>query len=179
MRSTIDYLELLAKTMEISSDAELGRTINRDRFRIRDYRRKKCYLDNDDATRIAELLNINPLIVIADAEIERAKDEAHKARWTELRKKWSTIAASLLLISGDFTGTSSTIGNVQQANEQFIHYAKLLARHINRLIAVMLPHCQINYSRRPSKIVRFDNRIFMARSAQPKFFNQRKLNSTT
>jgi len=58
----------------------------------------KKYLNNTEAAHIAEALQVNPLVIIADAETERAKDEKSRLYWASAAKKFAGIAASVLLV---------------------------------------------------------------------------------
>lgn len=97
--NTNDYLDLAKTKSGISSDYGLAARIGATRQAVSRWRNG----GNPDplyAAKIAELAQIDPLVVIADIEIEKA-NTAHKptvtAEWRTLLSRLSGVAAALMV----------------------------------------------------------------------------------
>jgi len=77
---------MMAKKLEMSTSG------------ISSYRNGKRIIDDTTAARIAEILEINPLIVIAAANAEREKGE-RREYWEKVSKRLGGIAAGFLFFS--------------------------------------------------------------------------------
>lgn len=112
MKNTCEYLDAAKLILRIDSDRELSRKLEFNSSRMGEYRAKRLFLNNHDAMKIAEVLKLNPLVVIADSEAERAKNADEKVYWIAAAKKFAAIGtAALLLIaigSPNFSTTNQT-----------------------------------------------------------------------
>lgn len=79
--NTLEMLDAAKKMHSIRSDYELARTLDCSTAQISQYRTKKRTMDDYTAARIAELLGIDEMLVIAQANAEREKDEAKREFW--------------------------------------------------------------------------------------------------
>lgn len=79
--NTIDLLEATRTHLGITSDYALAKALRVTPTSIANYTRRRSIMDDDVALRIADILNLSPLAVIAMANSERAKTPEMKARW--------------------------------------------------------------------------------------------------
>lgn len=85
---TVDYLEAAKRKAGLASDYALAKRLGVSRQAITWYRNKGGTFDPTTAARVAELLEVDPIVVIAAAELERATKP-------EQRKLWERIAAKV------------------------------------------------------------------------------------
>jgi plasmid maintenance system antidote protein VapI len=100
--NTLEFLAACKERLGIESDYALAKALNVAQSSISNYRTGRSRIDDDVALSIAEILGINPLVVIAAANAERAKTDEQKARWTGLMEKFS--ASFNTLLSGSWSG---------------------------------------------------------------------------
>lgn len=81
---TVQWLDLVKAKTGAKTDAELARTLGIKKQTISQQRKEKHTQEPLQALRTARLLEICPIIVIAAACWERAKDEAIKSEWAIL-----------------------------------------------------------------------------------------------
>lgn len=81
---TTDYVDALRTKLGARSDYHLSQLIGVQQNQIARYRKGGTF-DNTMAARVAKLLAIPPLAIIADMEFERAKDEKAREMWAEIR----------------------------------------------------------------------------------------------
>jgi hypothetical protein len=120
MKSSKDYIEEVKAKLGIESDYALAKWLGVTKQAASNWARGKNGLDDYAAARIAETLEINPLEVIAVANMERDKV-------SERREFWRRIAAGAAL------GVLVLLLDFQELNEgagffglvESIHYAQL------------------------------------------------------
>ncbi|WP_322400355.1 DUF3693 domain-containing protein [Massilia luteola] len=100
--NTHEYLDAVKRHLGIASDYALAKKLGFSQSAMSSYRTGRRVLDDDAALTVAEALGINPLVVIAAANAERAKTDEQKARWTGLMEKFS--ASFNTLLSGSWSG---------------------------------------------------------------------------
>ena len=86
---TVDYLDAVKAAYSLTSDYQLTKKIGESSSRISQYRVGRTFMDDDLAIKIAYLLDINPLTVLADAHIERESKRGSENLvmfWQEVRK---------------------------------------------------------------------------------------------
>ena len=98
MKTTIEYLDIAKKMLEIESDYELARQLDLGRSSISGYRKGKNTFDDYTALKIARVLKIDPMEVIAAANAERAKSEEEKKDWENFSKRLGGAAATIVLM---------------------------------------------------------------------------------
>lgn len=96
MKST-DYIEAAKKALNINSDYAMAKAIGITRSTMSGYRNGNI-MDDFTAAQIAEILKIDPLIVIAAANAEREKGE-RREYWEKVSKRLGGIAAGFLFFS--------------------------------------------------------------------------------
>lgn len=98
--NTNEYLDAAKTRLNIESDYALAKWLEINQGYITGYRSGKVRMDNYIAARIANLLEINPLQVIADTNAEREKCDRKRAFWRELVKdRQRPILGIVLLLS--------------------------------------------------------------------------------
>lgn len=93
---TVDYLDAVKRRLGLQSDYALAKALKIAQPTVSSYRAGRTCVDNDVALAIAEILEVNPLVVIAAANAERAKTPEAKARWAGVMEKFSASFKTLL-----------------------------------------------------------------------------------
>lgn len=104
---TIDYLDLTKKKLNIKSDYELSKLLSLTSAGLSQYRTGKRVMDDYTAAKIAEVLEIPAIQVIADANAEREKDEKKRNYWKELARQSHAVALVMSLFLGGFMVSDS------------------------------------------------------------------------
>lgn len=99
MKKTLKYLEALKEKYDLKSDNALATLLNTSRQAINNYRHAGNAFDNETALKVAKLLEVEPLEVIAAASFDRAKTEEEKKIWENFYKRLGGIAASFSMIA--------------------------------------------------------------------------------
>lgn len=97
--NTIEYLQAVKDRLQITSDYALAARLGITRSAISKLQQGKGIFGDDIALSIAQILDINPLIVIAQANAERASTPEMRGRWMGVVEKFS--ASFLNLLSGN------------------------------------------------------------------------------
>lgn len=82
--TTIEYLDAVKKATGIASDYGIAKRLGFSLSALSSYRTGRRFFDDDAALTVAQVLNINPLLVIASVNAERAKTPELRARWLGL-----------------------------------------------------------------------------------------------
>lgn len=98
--NTLDYLQAVKTALGITSDYALAKALGIKQTTISGYRAGRSRIDDDVALTISEILKLNPLVVIASANAERAKTPEQRARWSGVMEKFSASFNNLLLGRG-------------------------------------------------------------------------------
>lgn len=93
MKTTAQWFDAVKAAQGWDSDYELCRALGIDSGTMSNYRSGKRAMDAYMAMRLAELLNADPLKMIASAEAERAKTP-------ERKRFWQRIAACVVIGAG-------------------------------------------------------------------------------
>jgi len=94
--NTLEYLDAVKTRHHLPSDYALAKRLGVAPQNISSYRSGRRIIDDDMALAIAMELQINPLEVIACANIERAKTPEQVARWSGVMEKFSMSFRNLL-----------------------------------------------------------------------------------
>lgn len=89
MFETTQLLDMLKTAYNLPSDYAVAKKIGLTRNAISNYRAKRNFLNDSNALNIAELLELDPLKVLASCQYERAHRHGEK----ELEIFWKGIAA--------------------------------------------------------------------------------------
>lgn len=96
LKTTIDFMDAVKARHGIKSDYELSKALGVSQQTISHYRNRGSAMDTKMAVKVAELLALDPLEVIAAAEIERAE----RAKDEKAKGFWMRYAAALLMVVG-------------------------------------------------------------------------------
>lgn len=93
--NTNEYLDAVKKKCCIESDYALSKRMGCSHQRISNYRVGKSVFDGDIVLKVGELLRINPAVVWANIEAERAKDDQARKMWKRVASQASRLAPSV------------------------------------------------------------------------------------
>lgn len=102
METTTQLLDKVKSRYHLPSDYALAKRLGMSSERISKYRRKGGALAEENALRVAELLELDEGYVLACMEAERAQSDAARKAWERLAdrlKSGGTVAALLLLVA--------------------------------------------------------------------------------
>lgn len=94
--NTLEYLQAVKKKLGIESDYALAQRLGITRSAVSNFQRGKGIFGDDIALSVAQILDLNPLIVIAQANAERAATPEMRARWMGVMEKISASFKDLL-----------------------------------------------------------------------------------
>ncbi len=98
--NTIQYLDEAKRVKGFTSDYQLSKALGWGRQKISNYRNLPQHMDNEAAREYAEFMGLPVFEVIANMEVQRAKDSGHKKAWERLAKlsKQAAFASPNMLI---------------------------------------------------------------------------------
>lgn len=104
MNTTLDYLEAvkqkLKKGDEEVSDYRLAKELEISRAAVSKYKNKGDTLSEETAMKVASILEIEPIVVLAAIHAEKAKTAEIKAAWRGLVERLGSVAAMCLIATG-------------------------------------------------------------------------------
>lgn len=101
--TTIEYLQAVKTRLGITSDYALAARLGITRSAVSKLQMGKGIFGDDVALTVAQILDLNPLVVIAQANAERAPTAEMRARWTGVVEKFSASFKTLLSGAGPVT----------------------------------------------------------------------------
>ena len=108
MNSTDDYLLALRRRTATGTVYAVAKLLDLPHLHVRAWYKGKSRPDAYSCVKIAEVLDVEPMRVIADVEAEREKDEVKKRRWRDLARKYGTSALVVLCTAIGAIGDSAT-----------------------------------------------------------------------
>jgi transcriptional regulator with XRE-family HTH domain len=114
------YLEKLREFKKLENQNQLALYMDISRHNISNYYNGRRNLDNYMCFRIADELNINPAIIIADVEAEKSKFDKKKAYFT---KKLASLAMASCLILLPLSASAANIVAYPSNTTSYILYA--------------------------------------------------------
>jgi hypothetical protein len=81
---TTEYIDALRVKLNARSDYHLAQMLVMQQNQLARYRKGGTF-DNNMAARVAKILELPPFAIIADMELERAKDDKAREMWQEIR----------------------------------------------------------------------------------------------
>jgi predicted transcriptional regulator len=93
MKTTIDYLDELRIKLQLPSDYAVAKALGCTRASVSRYRNGVGSFDDATAIKVADLLGLEPLEIIAAANFERAKDEHSQNVWASI---WGKVAGAIV-----------------------------------------------------------------------------------
>jgi hypothetical protein len=130
---TIEYLDAVKRKHSLTSDYQLAKLLDCPTPVVSRYRTGHRVMDDYTAARVAELLDMEPLVVIAQANAERERDEGKKAFW----RKYAAGVIGAVLVSLQLTTSTETLAasTTYTGSDSVIPIMAVLARRLRRLIA--------------------------------------------
>jgi predicted transcriptional regulator len=120
-----EWIDQAKTATGIESDYALAKHLGVTHATVSRYRNGKGTLDNEVATKIAQILGVPEMRVIADQEEERARTPAKRAWWRGI----GTAAAVILSVVMTAKKPEASVQNETiSATDASNHYAKLLLR---------------------------------------------------
>ena len=113
MKTTIDYLTAVKELHGLTSDYQLAKALRVRSSAIANYRAGRSGMDAMTAVRVAELLNVPPLEVLAHVEIERARTPAARNFWMRYA---ASVALAVVSFAGAVTPPPASAGTLQNPN---------------------------------------------------------------
>ena len=134
MRKSIYYFDEAKKKLAFESDNAMAVWLGVSRATVSLWRNDVGSMDDYAAAKIAGVLGINPMEVIATANAEREKTEERKEFWQDFYKRLGGIAASIIfVVTFIMTPTPSQAAPVLNAEVPHCILCKI-AMHINKAI---------------------------------------------
>ena len=93
MRTT-DYVDALRSHYSAPSDYALAKILGVQAVHISRYRKGGTF-DNAMCVRVSEILDIPPLEIIGDMELQRAHTDAQRAHWAKFLQQFQRVSAAL------------------------------------------------------------------------------------
>lgn len=144
---TADYIEALKPLAKKPSIYAVAQLLDMPEETVRAYSKGRRYLDPMAATKVAELLDVPAMQVIADAELESATDEKRREFWRDLaRKLHGATAIAVFAIAGVHSNDTAASQVAQRwrsaafdispviATGEYKLYAKRISRIIDKSI---------------------------------------------
>ena len=125
MKTTIEFLDELKARNGGASDYSIAKILGITHQMVSKYRLGKDCLGDSTAIRVAELLEIEPAIIIASVHAERAKSDQEKAVWREILEKLGGVAAGVLLTIGAATLPAQQADASALNSAHSVYYVKL------------------------------------------------------
>jgi len=100
--NTIKYLQDAKCKLQIESDYALAKRLGITTAAISQYQTGKRVIDPYTAAKLAEVLEIDPMEIVAAAEEEREKDEKKREFWRTLSRKLAGTALTAVLMFSSF-----------------------------------------------------------------------------
>lgn len=135
---TVQYLDAVKEKAGIASDYALAKRLGLTTSAISNYRHGRSSPDNLVAVRVAGILGIDPMVVIADIELERATHPELREVWRRLASK---VAAGVLLPvtlgAGSALAPAPADASMLRCAAPAVYYVKF--RELLRLLGFPIP----------------------------------------
>lgn len=113
MKSTLDYINAAKAALGLQSDYAIAKYLGVSKQTASSWKTGRSRIDDYAAVKIAEALKIDPIEVIAVANMEREKDEKRREFWrTFCHASPSMVAAVFLFSSSVYTAKDAIIDSV-------------------------------------------------------------------
>ncbi|WP_186082820.1 DUF3693 domain-containing protein [Burkholderia gladioli] len=114
MKTTVEYLDEVKARHDLPSDYAASKALGVTPSAISKYRLGRAYFDDLTALRVAELLDINPLEVIAAANADRARDTDTRKVWENVWGKATGAVATAVLAAGVITAAAPSTAKASE-----------------------------------------------------------------
>lgn len=136
MNTSTQYIDAVKSKTGAASDYQLAKILGITQQAVSSLRVKRTFIGDETAIKVAELLEIDPGIVIAAVHAERAKSEAERNAWRSMFEKLGGVAAGLVI--GLSAVSPSPAQAVEQANS--VYYVKSRRRlNPNPFLQILTP----------------------------------------
>lgn len=92
MKSTVEYLDAVKARLDLTSDDAASRVLGVTPSAVSKYRVGRACFDDDICVRVADILGIDVLQVVATAHFERARTDVGRAIWGGLAQRLASRA---------------------------------------------------------------------------------------
>jgi hypothetical protein len=131
MKTFIEYVDEAQKKLGIESDAGLSKKLGGgdNRTLVSNWRNKGVVPEDYYCILITEILDIDPLEIIAAANFARSKDDERKAFWENFAKQHVKTVVGVLLGLAVCFGGFSVAANAEKAAVVVAVFGMLLSAH--------------------------------------------------
>ncbi|MBN3734656.1 helix-turn-helix domain-containing protein [Burkholderia sp. Tr-20390] len=134
MKTTVQYLDALKKRLDLPSDYAAAQALGVTRAAVSRYRNGLSVFDESTAIRAAELLDLDPLEVIAACKAESAPDARVRRVWENAWGKatGATITVAIAVVTVGLVGAPSPASSapIHADNAVSSRYVKLRASQL-------------------------------------------------
>ena len=116
---TVDYLNKALKKLDLSNDYALSKYLEIGSNTMSQYRKGHRIIDNYTAVRLAQILEINPIEIIAAANMEREKEGPRREFWAKLAS-----GTQCILFVAALTGGNIEKGRTELPIAHNVYYVK-------------------------------------------------------
>lgn len=114
---TVEYIEKLRDRAKTPTVYAIAKLLDLPENNVRNYAKGRRCFDPLAATKVAEVLNLPPMQVIADAEAERETDEKRRDYWRDLARKLAGSTATLVFTIAMLVSTGLLTSQDAMASE--------------------------------------------------------------
>lgn len=138
--NTLEILDAVKKSHGLSTDTELANLLECSTAQISQYRTKKRTMDDYTASRVADLLGLDPMALIAQANAEREKNEEKREYWKRKaecflsRGAYACSCAVIALVTNFVTPSPAQAAPLTQSADNAI--CIMLNRLFQRLVKI-------------------------------------------
>lgn len=135
---TSDYIEALRPLTPTGSMYAIAKLLDVTEQAVHGYAHGKRQFDSYAAFRVAELLNLPPAQVLADAESEREKDSKRRVYWEDMARKLAGSTAVFLIATGTCGGFFySTPASASKAGNEVQNFILCKIRQLRRNLQIL------------------------------------------
>ncbi|MFJ2992873.1 DUF3693 domain-containing protein [Pandoraea sp. NPDC087047] len=109
MKSAVEYLDAVKARLNLRSDDAASRVLGVTPSAVSKYRVGRAHFDDDICVRVADILGIDALQVIAAANYERARTDVGRAIWAGLAQRLASHALGATLAAQPARASSSPL----------------------------------------------------------------------
>lgn len=100
MKTTVEYLDAIKARLNLPSDYAVAKALHLTRAAVSKQRLGHNVFDDTTALRVAEILDVDPMEVIAAANAERARDDETRRLWERAWGKVTGVTVASALVVG-------------------------------------------------------------------------------
>ena len=96
--NTTDYLDILKTKQGIKSDYAIAKHLGLTRAAVSRYKTKKSFFSDEIAVKVANELDLNVGVVLADIHAERETDPVLHNAWVQIARSLSQATAAVFMV---------------------------------------------------------------------------------